>query len=135
MNIQKYIGSVFVTAVVGITYYATLQLGFAKDLATVNGRAITDHDLTQALGALNERQKEGFLKDLSSKELILQGLIDQEVIYQEAEKLKLDRDPDINYAVSNFKKQLIMARLLDKKLNVQISQATLMKYFKAHKDM
>ena len=135
MNIQKSIGSVFVYAVVGITYYATSQLAFSKELVNINGRTITDRDLTLALGALNDRQRDSFLKDSASRQLILQGLIDQEILTQEAEKLKLDQDPEVREAVTIFKKQLIMNRLLDKKLAAQITPTALQKYFSLHKDM
>lgn len=135
MNIKKRVGSVVVYAVVGITYCATSQVAFSKELANVNGRVITDRDLSLALGSLNLGQKDTFLKDSNSRRLILQGLVDQEVLTQEAEKLKLDQEQEVKDAISVFKKQLIMNRLLDKKLSGLITPADLQKYFKVNKDI
>ncbi|MEO5970398.1 MAG: peptidylprolyl isomerase [Bdellovibrionia bacterium] len=135
MNIQKSIGSVFVHAVVGFACYATTQVAFSKELANVNGHVITDQDLTLALGALNDRQRDDFLKDSISRQFIVQGLIDQDVLVREAEKLKLDQEPEVKNAVNVFKKQLIVNRLLDKKLANQLTPTALEKYFNLHKDI
>jgi len=122
-------------ALVGIACYAIIPAAFSKELANVNGRVITDRDLTVALGGLNDRQRGEFLRDSSSRQQILQGLIDQEVLTKEAEKLKLDQEPEVQETVANFKKQLIMNRLLDKKLAGQMTSSSLKKYFNLNKDI
>src|SRR5689334_19858221 len=64
----------------------------AANLAKVNGKVITDRDLESALSNLNDGQRSTALKDSNTRRQVLGGVIDQEVLVQEAEKQKLDAD-------------------------------------------
>ena len=58
--------------------------------------------------------------------------MNQELLAQEGEKLKLDQEPEFKAQLAAARKQLLVARLLGKKR--QISQSDAKKYYEAHKD-
>lgn len=118
---------VFGVLSVGSTVFA------AVELANVNGRVITDRDLQMALGGINETQRITLLKDPNSKRQILNGLIDQELLVQEAEKQKLDQDAEFKDAMNAFKKQFLANRLITKHLAPQLTEKSAKKYYDAHK--
>lgn len=106
--------------------------GSAKDLAKVNGRQVTDKDLKQALGAFNEGQRENILKDLNSRRMVLNNAIDQELLAQKGEELKLDQEAEFKEMTANFRKQLLANMVLQKKLATNMTPAQLKKYYDLH---
>lgn len=106
----------------------------AKELAKVNGRSITERDLALSLNTLNDGQRETLLKDNNSRRQILANVIDREILAQEAEKLKLDQEPEFKEAVEQVRKQMLMNRLLEKKIATQLSRNEVKKYYELHKD-
>jgi len=114
---------------------ATVSISWsATELAKVNGRAITDKDLTMALGGLNEGQRQNLLKDSNSKRQVLNGLIDQEILVQQAEKEKLDQDNEFKDALAAFRRQYLSNRLLQKALGDKLTESAAKKYYEAHKE-
>jgi peptidyl-prolyl cis-trans isomerase C len=105
----------------------------ATELAKVNGTSITDKDLAAALSGLNEGQRANVLKDSNSKRQILDGLIDQTLLAQTAEKEKLDQDQDFKDALAAFKKQYLANKLLQKNLSAKITDAAAKKYYEVNK--
>src|SRR4051794_6591782 len=79
---------------------ASTGLVHATELAKVNGKAISDKDLQNALSGLNEGQRANVLKDVNSRRQILSSVIDQELLVQEAEKEKLDQDANYKDALN-----------------------------------
>jgi peptidyl-prolyl cis-trans isomerase C len=117
---------------------ATLQArpisAFALEtVAKVNGKSITDADVKQALGQLNEGQRDNVLKDPNSKRQVVNNLIDQELLTQEGEKEKLDQDADYKEAMANFHKQYLATRVLQKNVGSKLTDAAAKKYYEAHK--
>lgn len=105
----------------------------ATDLAKVNGKAITDADLKNALSGMAEGQREGILKDKASRRQLLTNLIDQEVLVQEAEKAKLDQSAEYKEALAAFRRQFLAAKLLEKNLAPQLSEKAAKKYYESNK--
>src|SRR4051794_29487957 len=89
---------------------------YAKDLAKINDRPVSDRDLQLSLAGLNEGQRSGLLSDPNLKMKILDSVIDRKMLAQEAEKLKLDQDPELKDLVTAFREQLLAVKLLDKKI-------------------
>jgi peptidyl-prolyl cis-trans isomerase C len=117
-----------------VVFFAlTASTAMAVELAKVNGKAVTDKDLTLALSGLNEGQREGVLKDPASRRQILVNVIDQELLAQEAEKEKLDQDQDFKDAQSAFRKQYLATRLVMKNLGNKMTDSAAKKYYQAHK--
>ncbi|OFZ18393.1 MAG: hypothetical protein A2X94_14970 [Bdellovibrionales bacterium GWB1_55_8] len=105
----------------------------ATELAKVNGRVISDDDLATALGGLNEGQRDKLLKDSNTRRQILNGLIDQEILVQQAEKERLDQDKDFQNAVAAFRKQYLANRLLQKSLGEKLTDKAAKQYYERNK--
>jgi peptidylprolyl isomerase len=86
----------------------------AKELATVNGKPITDKDLDLALSGFTQVQKGEILKDSESKKQVLNNLVDQEVMIQIATKKGLENSPEYKTALEGFRKQYLSNLLIEK---------------------
>lgn len=122
-------------------FFPTLVLGIfvisqngsaATEIAKVNQKSISDQDLKAALVGMSDAQKSAVLKDPASKRQVLQSLIDQEVMLQEAEKLKIDQSQEFKDAMANFKKQYLMTQVLEKAVGPKVTEAAAKKYFEAN---
>lgn len=105
----------------------------ATDYAKVNGRPINDKDLDLALSGLPEGQRDSILKDSASRRQILTGLVEQELLVQQAEKEKLDQDTEYKAALDAFRKQFLANRVLQKNLGQQVNEKSAKKYYETHK--
>lgn len=76
-------------------------------VARVNGKEITVHQLNFLL----QRQKD---PDNALKQKALDSLIDQEILVQKAEEMKLDRDPSIVQVVEQAKREILARAALDR---------------------
>ncbi|MGK5086808.1 peptidylprolyl isomerase [Bdellovibrionota bacterium FG-2] len=119
--------------ILGVGFVFACPGAWAVDLATVNGKVITDKDLKSALSGVSEGQRENLLKDASSRRQILTSMIDQELLVQEAEKDKMDQDAEYKEALNSFRKQYLTGKVLNKKLAAKISDSTVKKYYENHK--
>jgi parvulin-like peptidyl-prolyl isomerase len=106
---------------------------FAVDVAKVNGRIITDQDVKASLAGFNEGQRRQILKDLSTRREIVNNLVDQELLIQEAEKQKLDKDRDYETALKMFRRQYLTEKLLGKNVRPKITEASAKKYYDLNK--
>jgi len=105
----------------------------AVDIATVNGKAITDADLITALAGMNEGQRQSFLRDPVNRREVVQGLIDQELVVAEGEKAKLDQEPEYKKALAQFRKQFLAARMMERSLSGKMTEAGARKWYDTHK--
>src|SRR4051812_38439655 len=105
----------------------------AVEVAKVNGKALTEKDVQAALTGMTPGQREGLLKDQSARRQVVQNLIDQEVLLQEAEKGKLDQDQDYKDALAAFRRQYLMNRVLQKSIEGKLSESAAKKYYDLHK--
>jgi peptidyl-prolyl cis-trans isomerase C len=112
---------------------AMAPAAWAVDLAKVNGKTITDKDLTLALGGLNEGQRDSVLKDPNSRRQILGNLIDQELLIQEGEKAKLDQDQEYKDALAAFRRNYLAARVVDKNIGPKLTERAAKKYYEVHR--
>jgi peptidyl-prolyl cis-trans isomerase C len=114
-------------------FAALAQPALAADLAKVNGKTITDRDLQIALSNLNEGQRATALKDPNTRRQVLTGVIEQEVLVQEAEKAKLDADKEYKEALNAFRRQYLASRVLQKNLGSKFTDSAAKKYYDKHK--
>lgn len=105
-----------------------------ETVATVNGKRLTDKDMVEALGSLNEGQRHSLMRDYNARKQILNGLIDQEVLTQEAGKEKLDQDAEYKAALEGFKKQYLANRVLRKNLSAKLSDSAAKHYYENNKE-
>jgi len=106
----------------------------ATQLATVNGKAISSDDLSSALGHLPEAQRKQVLQDSSTRRRVLDTLIDQELMIQTAEKLKLDSDKEFKDAVETFRRQYMVNKLLEKNVASKLTEGSAREFYKNHKE-
>ena len=129
---MKFEKSLFLSlVVVGVLVSA---VAFAIPVATVNGKTITEKDMSAALVGLNEGQKANVMKDANSRRQVLNSVIDQEVLVSEAEKEKLDQEPEYKDAVNNFRKQYLTSKVLQKNLATKLTDSSAKKYYTEHKN-
>ena len=105
----------------------------ASEIAKVNGQSLTDRDLKLALSSMNEGMRENVLKDPNTRREILNAVIDQEILVDEAVKEKLDQDQDYKDAQAMFRRQYLATRALDKNLGSKLSDSSARKYYEANK--
>lgn len=102
---------------------------FAADIAKVNGKIITDADVKVALSRFNEGQRRQILNDANTKREIVGDLIDQELLIQEAEKQKLDKEKDYDIALRAFRRQFLTDRILAKNVRPKLTDVAAKKYY------
>ena len=107
---------------------------WSADVATVNGKSVTDQDVVQALGSMNEGMRANMLKDPGFKRKVLGNLIAQEVLIQEAQKEKLDQDGEFKTAEENFRKQYLASKILQKNVGSKVSKKAAESWYEKHKD-
>ena len=105
----------------------------AAVIATVNQKQLTDQDLKVALGQFSEGQRNNILKDPTNRRQILLSMIDQELLNQEADRQKLGEEESIKLAVESFRRQQMVARLLEKNLASRVTQAAAKKFYDQNK--
>ncbi len=105
----------------------------ASDVAKVNGKSITDKDIIGSLSGVNEGQRQSYLKDPQAKKEILDRVIDQEILFQEGEKAKLDQNNEYKEAVANFRKQYLAMRVLAQNVGPKLTDAQARKYYDRNK--
>jgi len=114
-----------------ITLFATNS--FAVEIAKVNGRTLTEKDIESALAGMTPGQREGLLKDQAARRQVVQSLIDQEVLLQEAEKEKLDQNQEFKDAIAAFKRQYLTNKVLQKSLTGKLTDSAAKKYYEANR--
>ncbi len=114
-------------------FSAGISAQAATELAKVNGKPITEKDVQQALTGMSESQRAALLKDPVAKKQIVSTLADQEVLIQEAEKLKIDQSQPYKDALIAFRRQFLAAQVLERGVSPKVTDTTARKYFEAHK--
>lgn len=107
------------------------ESGDEKTIALIDGSEITAEDFISYLDARPIAGGKGTLKD--AVELRLDEMITAEVLYREAVRLKLDREPEIRQAI----RQLLAQKLLNDQVNRpvwerKITEDELKKYYDDH---
>ncbi len=96
-------------------------------LATVGNTAITMADLDK-IARVNPRLKPR-LETEAGREKVLENFIDQEILYQEANRRGLDRQQVVKDKLELYQKVIISQALLDEELDKKVKE-----YYEGHKD-
>jgi len=94
----------------------TVDVGNVSEdvLAQVGQWSITKSDFQERLQALKDIIPDNYdINETENKKFILDELIRQELMVQEAQKRGLDKDPDIKMAVDEFQRTLLVRQLAD----------------------
>ncbi len=104
-------------------------------LAKVGSQTITLSDLERELRALPEFAQKLF-EGPEGKEKFLDEMIKKELLYQEALKKGLQKDPEYLQKLEEFKKLTLIGRLLEKEieLKAKVTEEDVKDYYDKHKD-
>ena len=105
----------------------------AVDVAKVNGKVITDTDVKASLAGFNEGQRRQILNDMTTRREVVNNLIEQELLLQEAQKQKLDKDADYDIAFRAFRRQYLTDKLLSKNVRPKVSESAAKKYYEQNR--
>jgi len=106
---------------------------FAVDIAKVNGKIITDKDVKASLAGFNEGQRRQILNDMSTRREVVNNLVDQELLIQEAEKEKLDKGSEYETAYRAFRRQYLTDKVLAKNVRPKLSEAAAKRYYEQNR--
>lgn len=113
---------------------ASMTAWAAVELASVNGRSITESDLKLALsGNYNDTQRDRILSDKQQKLRVLDGVINQELLVQQAAKENIEQSGEYKRALEVFRRQTLATLLVERKIGSRINDAAAKKYYRANK--
>jgi parvulin-like peptidyl-prolyl isomerase len=103
-------------------------------LAKVGSATITQADLEREIKTLPEFAQKLF-EGSGGKEKFLNELIKKELLYQEALKKGLDKDPEYQRKVEEFKKLTLIGQLLEKEVEskTKVTDQDIKNYYEKHK--
>ena len=105
-----------------------------KILAKVNGKDITGEDYNIFINSLNPDLRKHLLNTEKNEEVI-DELIHQELIYQDAKDKGLDKEEDFQKVLEKAKKSLLLNYYLGKMLSdIAITDKEIEDFYKLHKD-
>jgi len=108
--------------------------GSNKDvLAIVNKTVITNKDFEERIASLPKRYQEIVNSD---KKKFLDEIIVDEILYQEAVKNKIDKDPEVKNVIEQAKKKIIVAKYLKEKVDdsATVDDEEIKQYYNSHLD-
>jgi len=103
-------------SIVAVTF--TCASAADKVLAKVNEKSITESQLEEVLNRLPANYN-SVKNNPQFREQILNTLINQELLYQEAEKEKIEKDKKVQKQIEEARKQIIINALLEKHLKTK----------------
>lgn len=121
-----------ITASVSFLTFFTLAQA-STPLATVNGKSITTSDLEAALAHLSESQRKQVLSDTTTRRKVLDTLIDQEILIQTAEQMKLDQTKEFKDAVESFRRQYLVNKLLEQNIAPKLTEKAARDFYNNNK--
>ena len=104
-------------------------------LAKVGNATITQADYDREFKTLPEYAQQLF-SDEQGKEKFLNEIVNREILYQEAQKKGLEKTPDFQKKLEDFKKITLVTELFEKEIisKVKVSDQELKDYYDKHKE-
>lgn len=99
-------------ALAGTTAYAA-----SKTIATVNGKKISQKDYDQFVKVI--RSKNPQFNDQANRDALIGELVKREVLFQEAKKKKVHKDPQVAYVLKQQKMELMIKALMSNTVGKQ----------------
>ena len=103
--------------------WATAGSSYAVDVARVNSKVITDRDVQISVAGFNEAQKKKILSEPNYRTEIVNNLVEQELLLQDAEKQGLDQDQSYKDALALFRRQYLTERALQKRVTSRVTES------------
>lgn len=89
--------------------------GPGQVMARVNGAEITVHQMNNELARLG---MQGVSRDDRTAKRVLDGLVDQQLLVQEAIEARLDRDPQVLQVIEQARRQILSEAFLERNVTV-----------------
>jgi len=121
--------------ITALVMFGVLNQGVAQSatLATVNGKVITDEDLNSLVSTLPQYQKNLALKDENTRKQMIEDLVDQELMVQDASAKKVDDSKEFKEIMMNLRKQALVNALIQKQLAPKVTEQSVQDYYNKHK--
>jgi peptidyl-prolyl cis-trans isomerase C len=104
-------------------------------LAKINSDVITLEDFNFRVDNINQVSETDKIDTLDKKKNFLQALIQQDLFYQRAISLGLDKDSQVNKAVEEFRKSLLVQKLIGNEIGgVNVEAKEIENYYNVAKD-
>ncbi len=111
------------TAGLLVALTSTGSMAADKVLATVNGKKITASQLDRAIEGLPPRYQ-GLKNNPQFRKMILENMVKEELLYQEAKKEGIDKDPKVQEEIELAKKRIMIQALLRKHVKLPKVEVT-----------
>jgi peptidyl-prolyl cis-trans isomerase C len=109
------------------------QVAQAATVATVNGKVITDEDLNNSVATLPMQQRDRLLKDPTTRNQIVQSLINQELMVEDASSKKIENSKEYKDSMAVYRKQLLSNLLVKQQLAPKVTDSAVKSYFEKNK--
>jgi peptidyl-prolyl cis-trans isomerase C len=113
----------------------TASYAAEKVVAEVNGKKITEKEVNQFINSLPP-QYNALKKDPNFKKRVVENMVKEELLYQEALKEGLDKDPEVQREIERAKKRILVQALLRKTIKppkVEVSEKEAKEFYEKNK--
>ena len=107
----------------------TPAMAASKTVATVNGKKIDQKQLDQFIEIVKKKNP-GFNAD-ANRQAVINQLINREVLFQEAKKQKMHKDPEVAFILEQQRQELMVQALIQKTFSKKpVNEKELKKLYK-----
>lgn len=122
-------GVVVVIAMLGLAVSAWA----GDEVATVNGQAISKAAFEEALAGMPPQMQER-MGTPEGKVSLLDDLVTQEVLLQEARRLGVEKDPVVKNRLEEARRQILVQSVIEKIAENDVTDDKVKTYYQSHKD-
>jgi len=104
-------------------------------VAVVNGKEIKESDIDAVIDALPQ-EAQNLRNDEKFRKVVLENLIKEELLVQEAEREGLDKDPKVKEEIERARRQILVQALLQRHVKpkeVSVSEEEMKKFYEKNK--
>jgi|GEM_PF-6823028 len=105
----------------------------AKVYAQVGNKAITEREVARAMTGMPPEQRRILMLDPKNREQLLESIMGQEALFIEAENRKLDQSESYKQDAENFRRQWVVARLLETSLGTKVTPESVKSFYEKNK--
>lgn len=118
---------------IGLILALTTLSASGAEYAKVNGTLIDDRDLETALNSIPEGQRATLLEDPLTKRQLVDEVINQTVLYQQAKKDGMESSAEFKDAVEMFQKQTLASLAVKKLVLPKLGAQAIRKFYDDNK--
>jgi len=123
---KRFLTALTLTAAIGTASYAA-----EKVVAEVNGKKITEKDVNRVVQNLPP-QFAPLKNDPNFRKRVVEKLVEEELLYQEAVKEGIDRDPEVQEEIERAKRAIVIRTMLERKFG-KVSEKEAKEFYEKNK--